>query len=282
MLNPPHSPQAKCSRKKTFDEKNSVANRFSSANVVLSSFAYFTPMKIRVSPREGFTLIELLVVISIIAILAGIAVPAFTQVIEKGNQTKNLSNAKQIFLGLKMYAGDNDGVFPKIVYTNDGSGTTSLTSASNSNQAFRWLVPDYIKSEKIFYLSKSAWTPNPPDENTTTSSNDNLKAGENHFAYVINLTDTSNPNFPLIADGFSTTVGQYSTSETEKGGVWKGKAAIVVRVDGSGKVEKVASGGANANKVIGSIGGATNGDIFATSANWLATSQVPINPEAVP
>ena len=233
-------------------------------------------MKIRVSPREGFTLIELLVVISIIAILAGIAVPAFTQVIERGNQTKVLSNAKQIYLGLKMYSGDNDGIFPKLAWSTTGTPSGDI---ANANDAYRHLVPDYIKSEKIFYVSKSAWTPNAPDENTDTASGKNLEAGENHFAYVKNLSETSNPSFPLIADGFATgTVGTYAVGETAKGGVWKGKAAIVVRVDGSGKVEKVQSAGALALRVKGPIGGTTEGDIFATATNWLEATQVPVNP----
>ena len=45
---------------------------------------------------QAFTLIELLVVISIIAILAGIALPVFGEVKIRGDQTKALSNAKQI------------------------------------------------------------------------------------------------------------------------------------------------------------------------------------------
>ncbi|MEY2540556.1 MAG: type pilus assembly protein PilA, partial [Verrucomicrobiota bacterium] len=49
---------------------------------------------------HGFTLIELLIVITIIAVLASIALPAYNGVKERGDQTKDLSNAKQVALAL--------------------------------------------------------------------------------------------------------------------------------------------------------------------------------------
>src|SRR5216684_1898033 len=60
----------------------------------------------------AFTLIELLVVITIIAILASFVLPAYTAVQERAQQTKDLSNAKQIALALKQFAADNNGAFP--------------------------------------------------------------------------------------------------------------------------------------------------------------------------
>jgi len=216
----------------------------------------------------GFTLIELLVVIAIIALLAGIALPVYTQVQERGAQTKDLSNAKQIGLALKLYAGDNDGNFPVVA------------AAGTANEAFAKLVPQYVPTEKIFYLAKSRWTPAQPDEVFGTEADGspsatNLAAGENNFAYVNNLTDTSNPNFPLIADGFADgSPGAYTRDETAKGGVWKGKKAIVVRADLSGAVEKCNS----AFRVMGKTGTGTDADIFATSSTWLSGTQAPLNP----
>ena len=57
---------------------------------------------------SGFTLIELLVVIAIIAVLAAILFPVFSQAREKARQTSCLSNAKQLALGVLMYAQDFD------------------------------------------------------------------------------------------------------------------------------------------------------------------------------
>jgi prepilin-type N-terminal cleavage/methylation domain-containing protein len=66
-------------------------------------------------PREaaarGFTLIELLVVIAVIAILAGLLLPALAKAKEKGRQAKCNSSLHQIHLSTSMYAEDNRDQF---------------------------------------------------------------------------------------------------------------------------------------------------------------------------
>jgi len=224
----------------------------------------------------AFTLIELLVVISIIALLAGIALPVFSSVKERAAQSADLAQAKQIGLACKLWAGDNDGAYPN--KTEDGN---AIPTSSDANTFFRTLIPNYVQTEKIFYVPGSAWNKingviSKPDEVITTDS-DKLKKGENQYAYVTNLTETSNPSFPLIADGFAQgSPGTYATNETQPGGVWKGKKAIVIRCDQSGSVESVRS---TDHKVYGQTGSQASADIFQGSSTWLdAQSQKPVNP----
>jgi prepilin-type N-terminal cleavage/methylation domain-containing protein/prepilin-type processing-associated H-X9-DG protein len=62
--------------------------------------------------RRAFTLIELLVVIAIIAILAAILFPVFAQAKAAAKNTADLSNMKQLGLGILLYSNDSDDTLP--------------------------------------------------------------------------------------------------------------------------------------------------------------------------
>jgi len=62
--------------------------------------------------RRGFTLIELLVVIAIVAILAAILFPVFARARAAAFKSDCESNMKQIGSALKMYAADNEDMYP--------------------------------------------------------------------------------------------------------------------------------------------------------------------------
>jgi prepilin-type N-terminal cleavage/methylation domain-containing protein len=194
---------------------------------------------------DAFTLIELLVVISIIAILASIAIPVFGSAQEKAQQNKALQQAKGIFYGLKMFAGDHNGSFPS--KQDEDEGSSSAGQLQDANAAYANLVPAYVQGETPFgipaskYCKDSTGAYKGPD-NDISSRNKVLEKGENTWAYVQGLSDTSNASWPILADGFaqgSEADPKYSKKEGDYGAVWKGRRAIIVRCDGSATVENV-------------------------------------------
>lgn len=185
--------------------------------------------------QSAFTLIELLVVITIIAILAGIALPVYSTIQERGQQTKALSQAKQIALALRLYAADNGGSYPSQGDddpNSDDPNSDETLSGIDADKYLATLVPAYVPNEEIFFVNGSNASTETPDLDET------LDPGENHWAYVEGLRDTSSPRIPLLADAMKS-VGTWTAVEGDKGGLWKGKKAIVIRVDQSGSIENL-------------------------------------------
>ena len=88
---------------------------------------------------RAFTLIELLVVIVVIAILATIAFPVYTGVLERAKVTKDMNSLRQIGLGIQTYLNDNDQVLP-VINAPPGTGTAASPV----------IYPKYIATRRVF------------------------------------------------------------------------------------------------------------------------------------
>jgi prepilin-type N-terminal cleavage/methylation domain-containing protein/prepilin-type processing-associated H-X9-DG protein len=64
--------------------------------------------------KNAFTLIELLVVVVIIAVLAGLAVPVYLRVMERGRAAACISNLRQLGIALNLYLGEHNATMPPL------------------------------------------------------------------------------------------------------------------------------------------------------------------------
>lgn len=180
---------------------------------------------------NSFTLVELLVVISIIGLLAGLAVPAIQGGLDKAKQQVDVSNIRQCGMIAFGFANDNDGNFSG---TNTNSGQSSLTYFTN-------LVSlGLLNSTKI--LAGNGYT--------AATSTGNITAANIAWGYNSPLNTSDDANLPLFISKNFGAQNQFSNVTPQQPTVgWKTKGVVVYRVGNSAEFIKSGSGGASAGNV---------------------------------
>jgi len=105
--------------------------------------------------RRGFTLIELLVVIAIIAILAAMLLPALAAAKQRAWTIACTSNLRQLGLGQRMYADDNNEFYPE-------SGSTILWNAIDAGtQKPAWMqqIIPYTQNTNVYHCPGNVQLP---------------------------------------------------------------------------------------------------------------------------
>lgn len=132
---------------------------------------------------RAFTLIELLVVIAIIAILAAILFPVFAQAKSAAKRTQELSNVKNIGMGIQIYVSDYDDAVPaaRIVATGD------------------WWTPRMVswKDVTVPYIKNGGRLPQSNGQFYSTPGNGGIfQSPVNEAAWSNALSDGNGPGLP--------------------------------------------------------------------------------------
>lgn len=103
-------------------------------------------MKQSTKSLHAFTLIELLVVISIIAILASLAIPAVSNALVRGQMTQTLNNARQLHLATQTMSIETTTIGDGVSWTYSNSTLLNVGSFSTALLEGKYLTgPDLRK-----------------------------------------------------------------------------------------------------------------------------------------
>ncbi len=136
------------------------------------------------SKRRGFTLIEMLVVMAIIAILAGLLLPAVQLARKRARRIECASRVRQIGLGIGLYVDDNSGMMPAA----DANWSTVLApqvdqSGNNPGERGVFVCPEEPTEGLGYGMNVNLATPTPitkienSAERLVVSESDNATIG---------------------------------------------------------------------------------------------------------
>jgi len=180
---------------------------------------------------NSFTLVELLVVISIIGLLAGLAVPAINGGLERAKAQADVANVRQLGILFSAEADDNGGIFRR---NKDLTNTDTLDTTLN---IYKGAIGDkLVTALKVFAGSTPA--------GVTVALNSNSFTEKNvAYAYGGGCDRGDDPEIPLfVTKGNSTSFGTADVSLDKTKSPWRDKGITVYRLGGDALFQRSRDG----------------------------------------
>lgn len=199
---------------------------------------------------RAFTLIELLVVISIIAILASLALPAVTGALTRGQMTQSLSNMKQLHLVAQTMALDA---------TTTGDTNMGWPGDLPSKTWSAWVtaaVPGYMKSSDMAKLLSAPGITVPANADLATLQPGTKNNGRALILYQV--SETNNSGTVLLSTANFTNSQSGGSALSGSSLPYGDKGYVVFRKGGDGAVLQARQVGSTFTNVIGEFAPVAN------------------------
>lgn len=194
------------------------------------------PEHMKSKSPSAFTLIELLVVISIIGILAALALPAITSALVKGQQTQVLSNMKQLHLATQQMALD-------ATTTGDTNiGWPGDLGGSFSRWATNLVGGNYLSTNDFDKLLSAAGKLTPPGTMPTANTN---------AVMVYAVTETSDGGTVFLTTANFTNSASGGAAPTADAKPFGTKGFVIFHKAGDGMILQNRQVGSSYTNIIG-------------------------------
>lgn len=180
---------------------------------------------LKTAHRRGFSLIELMTVVVLVLVLAAVLLSTVNMGVRSAQQSRCLSNLRQLYTAVQLFAQDNDDLLPTAYLSSGGTWQKVLKDR-------------YIADEQLFYCPSAEYDPLFNSNQVSYGYNLDISAKQAPAAPSVRRSSLAYPEMLiLIGDSVDTGKQQYfiakETNGSVRAGPRHGGQIQLVHADGS-------------------------------------------------